>query len=330
MQEALNDTIKSIAMKSRDCPLCGSDQKSLLYWDRNRRDSLDISSSYLLCSCGFVYLDPIPDFAALTLWDRIYDPTHPSSRRAAALRAWQWLMRALDFLFDRTVRLHSLPDGPGLIGDRRREIIDVGCNAGFRLASFARRGWEIWGVDMSAGSLAIAREHFPNGRFSHGDVCAVDLPEDHFDAIRADAVWEHVEDPIGFARKCFRLLRPGGVLMLYVPNYESLLQKVFGRFNINSWVPFHINFFTEETARRCLLSGGFSNCEMRTNSHTSYLPLTIKQWLNRNRPSFDAGDLGWLVTCNVFYSPVKLLLDKLGYGEELVITARKPDKVAQS
>jgi SAM-dependent methyltransferase len=269
--------------------------------------------------CEFVYLDPIPDFARFDLWDQVYRVASPDT--SLALRCWSYAMRGWNRIFDRTPSLHDLPSGDGRLASGRRTILDVGCANGARLLSFARRRWDVWGIDMSEESIAAARTRLPGGHLFHGDFLSFALPESSFDAIRGDAVWEHVEDPVAFVRKCHRLLRPGGQLILYVPNYRSGLQRLFGRYNVNSWVPFHINFFTNATARRALLMGGFSHCTIRTNSHSGYLPLTVRQFLNRHHSSFSTEDLGWLSTLYFVYSPAKLVLDALGLGEELIITA---------
>jgi len=138
-------------------------------------------------------------------------------------------------------RLHAPPEGPGRAAGRRRRILDIGCNAGAQLASFHERGWELWGVDASETALARARERFPTGRFVQGLIEQADVPAGYFDAVRTSHVWEHLPDPVGLARWCRNVLRPGGDLLLYVPNHSSLLQRCAGRYSINSWIPFHVN-----------------------------------------------------------------------------------------
>jgi 2-polyprenyl-3-methyl-5-hydroxy-6-metoxy-1,4-benzoquinol methylase len=295
----------------------------VLYTDRNRRDGYDVSSSYVKCNnCDFVYLDPIVDFKYFSGWDEVYTP-ELSSDRSQLLNYVTKIMSLWNRAFDRTSKLHSLPSISAKENGRRRRILDVGCNDGARLASFAKRGWQIWGVDMSKRSIDIATERFTDGCFSCGDFLELELPNDYFDVIRSDAVWEHVEDPLAFIKKAHGLLRPGGQLFLYVPNYASLLQKFCGKYNINSWVPFHINYFTRTTARKALELGGFPDCRIMTNTYPGYFPLTAKQYLYRNRGSFDVQNLGWLVLLFLICSPLHLLPDTLGWGEELVIHGGK-------
>ena len=245
------------------------------------------------------------------------------SKTSLLLKALSLPMRKWNGLFDQTGKLHLLPDGPGVVDGRLRRILDVGCNTGSHLVSFADRGWEVWGVDLSEQALAKARTRIPHGCFIHADIQEANLPENQFDAVRADAVWEHLVDPVGFAEKCYRLLSPAGSLFLYVPNYKSLLQNLCGRYNINSWVPFLLNFFTPKSATEALKRAGFPRYYVSTNTHTSYFSLTLRQFLNRKKPLFDSQNLGWSVALFSVCSPLHRLMDVLGLGEELVIMAPK-------
>ncbi len=271
-----------------------------------------------------VYLDPAPDFSQFTGWDEIY--THPRRARQAQLLRWfSALMWHWNGLWDRRSRcLQELPSGPGQVDGRRRRILDIGCGRGAHLVRFAERGWEVWGVDASAAAITAARRLLPDGQFRHCSIEQAGLPEGYFDAVRAAHLWEHLEEPLALASKALRLLRPGGQLLVYVPNYDSLLQAWAGRYNINSWVPFHVNFFTRRTAIAACEAAGFEQIRVRSNTPTTCYPLTLRQFLARKRSTFDTGDLGWSVAWFAIGSPLHHVVDALGLGEELIITARKP------
>ena len=60
-------------MHPRSCPLCASARKRCLYTDRNRRDAIDVTASYVAClDCGMVYLDPTPDLTTFDGWDEVF------------------------------------------------------------------------------------------------------------------------------------------------------------------------------------------------------------------------------------------------------------------
>jgi SAM-dependent methyltransferase len=59
---------------------------------------------------------------------------------------------------------------------------------------------------------------------------AMDLPQPfaagEFDAITAGEILEHLEDPIGFLRRCHDTLKPGGILALSTPNPNSPIERL--------------------------------------------------------------------------------------------------------
>ncbi len=73
-----------------------------------------------------------------------------------------------------------------LLSVRPQKILDIGCGTGNPTLIFARRGYEMVGMDYSEEMLKVAREkseHFSNVRFYHGDVRNFDLENEMpFDA----------------------------------------------------------------------------------------------------------------------------------------------------
>jgi SAM-dependent methyltransferase len=97
-------------------------------------------------------------------------------------------------------------------------------------------------LDLAAGSGAMslrladlgygvtATDYVPENFRLHGSIpfFRANLNTDfsaqhlgHFDAVMASEIIEHLENPRHFARECFRLLRPGGRLLLSTPNINS-------------------------------------------------------------------------------------------------------------
>jgi SAM-dependent methyltransferase len=125
-------------------------------------------------------------------------------------------------------------------GDGGR-LLDVGTARGDFLAVMRDRGWDVVGIEPAeAGNphgLDIRRGPFPEG---------CDLPPESFDVVTAWAVFEHLHDPAAAFDVCARVLRPGGTLLVQVPN----LRSVHARWAKQEDVPRHLYFFSEPTLRR--------------------------------------------------------------------------------
>jgi 2-polyprenyl-6-hydroxyphenyl methylase/3-demethylubiquinone-9 3-methyltransferase len=104
-------------------------------------------------------------------------------------------------------------------------ILDLGCGGGLMTIPLARLGRAIKGVDLSEGSLAVARSRAPKDldvEFEKGDVYRLDEPSAAYDAVLAMDVLEHLERPGAALKEAGRVLRPGGVFMFHTFNRTLL------------------------------------------------------------------------------------------------------------
>jgi SAM-dependent methyltransferase len=105
-------------------------------------------------------------------------------------------------------------------GARKHRILDVGCGTGTLLKYFSRYG-VAQGVDMDEDAIAFCHMR---GAHRVQKVGPLPLPFDDntFDLITILDVLEHIDDDEGTLRELYRILRPGGMLMVSVPAYQFL------------------------------------------------------------------------------------------------------------
>lgn len=99
-----------------------------------------------------------------------------------------------------------------------KKVLDVGCGLGIFLAVAKRHGWEAHGVESSEHSVEFARRQYGLDYHSSLD----ELGANSFDVVRISHVLEHIPEPLGFLVALKRVLKPGGVLAIIVPNREPL------------------------------------------------------------------------------------------------------------
>ncbi len=99
-------------------------------------------------------------------------------------------------------------------------ILDVGCGDGHTLAEAKHRGWEAVGVDLVADAVenAVSRYGLDVRRVSLEES---GLPHQSFDVVVTTHVLEHQLDGSGFLTSIARWVRPGGYLLIEVPNWSS-------------------------------------------------------------------------------------------------------------
>lgn len=93
-------------------------------------------------------------------------------------------------------------------------VLDAGCGPGADAATFAERGYEVVGVDVTPPFLRDAADYAPDGRFVGGDARRLPLAEESVDAVWACASLLHLSrDDVPDALAEFRrVLRPSEVL----------------------------------------------------------------------------------------------------------------------
>ncbi len=100
-------------------------------------------------------------------------------------------------------------------------LLEIGCGMGTDLLQFARGGAEVTGVDLTARSIEISRQHFAvygaRGDFAIADGERLPFADSSFEVVYSNGVLHHMPDTEGAVREVHRVLRPGGEarVMLY-------------------------------------------------------------------------------------------------------------------
>jgi SAM-dependent methyltransferase len=95
-------------------------------------------------------------------------------------------------------------------------LLDVGCSGGYFLAAAKRRGWQAIGMDLSHEACVYARRAYLN--VAHAEARHLPFRDGSVNAVSFVNVLDHVADPMGALFEARRVLAPGGVLFVRVPN----------------------------------------------------------------------------------------------------------------
>ncbi len=152
-------------------------------------------------------------------------------------------------------------------------VLDLGCSGGLFAAHVRAAGHEVTGVDL----LEIPGVRERTDRFIRASL-EDGIPAeagDGFDLIVAADVVEHLSRPGEALRDMCRVLRPGGQVLLSVPNFghwyprTRTLLGLFGYDRRGILDETHLRFFTRATLRRLVRASGFDILE----EHATGLPL---------------------------------------------------------
>lgn len=96
-----------------------------------------------------------------------------------------------------------------------RRILDLGCGNGCYTAELARRGGRVCGIDVQMSHLEAFRESIPRVRGAGEEL---PFAPASFEIVTMIEVLEHTTRDDATLNECFRVLKPGGLLALFVPN----------------------------------------------------------------------------------------------------------------
>jgi 2-polyprenyl-3-methyl-5-hydroxy-6-metoxy-1,4-benzoquinol methylase len=146
------------------------------------------------------------------------------------------------------------------------DVLDLGCGDGWFAETLVPAGNRVVGVDALERPERIeAFDQYVRADLAHGLAQAeVALGDRTFDAVLLHDVLEHLPVPERLLADCPRRLRPGGRLIVSVPNVANLvvrLRLLAGRFDYEERGILdrtHVRFFTRRTARRLLTDHGWT------------------------------------------------------------------------
>lgn len=108
---------------------------------------------------------------------------------------------------------------------KSKRILDVGCGTGYFLAAAQDKCDHCYGTEFSQRLRAFAIEKTGLQVF---DKDLSELPERDFDIITLFDVIEHIQQPVPFMRSVAALLKPGGHILVFTPNFDSFSIRVMG------------------------------------------------------------------------------------------------------
>jgi 2-polyprenyl-3-methyl-5-hydroxy-6-metoxy-1,4-benzoquinol methylase len=145
-----------------------------------------------------------------------------------------------------------------LVGGLRRppRVLDVGCGDGKLAVACAARGAVAIGLEGTRGPARQAAVRLP-GRALVGEPAALPFSDQTFDLVVIWHVLEHLAAPAAVIAEAARCLRPGGRLVVAVPNVAGLEARIGAQVWIGLDVPRHLHHFTPAALRRVLDAHGF-------------------------------------------------------------------------
>jgi methionine biosynthesis protein MetW len=299
----VSDSIKT--QPAPNCFLCGTAGEILYAGMRDRNYAAPGEWSERRCpkvECGLIWLNPQPTpedigKAYQTYYTHNQPAPAPSFVRDAVYGVWRSYLGVrlgytkgvgpawrkifaplallhpggLDELDSAAMYLQSPTPGA--------RVLDVGCGSGVLLARMKSLGWDAQGVEVDPGGVTAARAR--GVPVHQGQLADAKFPDNYFDAVHSAHVIEHVHDPVALLRECFRILKPGGKLVILTPNTASFGHKHFRAAWLNLDPPRHLMLFNRPNLRTAAEQQGFIVQRLDTTIRSAWVYGTLSREIQR-------------------------------------------------
>ncbi|MCS6973035.1 MAG: class I SAM-dependent methyltransferase [Cyclobacteriaceae bacterium] len=251
------------------CPACGN---SFFSDYLSTRDFALTNQEFQLkiCeTCGTLATTPQPDEVSI---NRYYQFDHYISHTNQSKN------KLISAIY-KTVRTYALKQKRKVIEKRcsstPKSILDIGCGTGLFLNEMKNAGWQIAGIEPALIARKQAEKLLNSTIYSAVD----ELAKKTFSVITFWHVLEHLHQPDKTLTYCYQLLRPGGLLVVALPNYLSYDAAHYKSLWAAYDVPRHLWHFNRGGMQILLSRLGYSLKEVRPMTFDSfYVSLLSEQY----------------------------------------------------
>lgn len=218
------------------CNNCGSKNTSLFLQDTV---SPEYYERFDLIKCKHCKLISIKNFPKDKVLSKYYSSTNYWGEIPEFEKPYGYLFKIIE----------SRIKKPGV-------MLDIGAGTGLFLKYFKEKRWQVSGVEFSKNAVKIAKNKFDIG-LKTGDFLDFKFKNNYFDVVTLNNVLEHLRSPNKTLGVVYKVLKKSGILVVTVPNINSLGFKIFKKNWYGLDVPRHLFHFSTESLSKMIKENGF-------------------------------------------------------------------------
>jgi 2-polyprenyl-3-methyl-5-hydroxy-6-metoxy-1,4-benzoquinol methylase len=242
------------------CPLCLSEKVAIKFSCSDHFISKEVFQIAQCRDCGFQFTQDAPDEKELGRYYESEDYiSHSNTSKGLSNKLYRF---ARSFMLRRKLAIVNK-----ITVSNRGSLLDIGSGTGHFADTMKRAGWQVKGIEINEKASEFSQSQFGLDVISPDQIAS--LGSESFDCITLWHVLEHFHNPYEYAADIHRILKPGGVCLIALPNSNSFDAIHYGKYWAAYDVPRHLWHFNPATLKLFAEKSGFKVSELKT------LPLDV-------------------------------------------------------
>lgn len=229
------------------CPWCGTLTENHHLHLKDYFLTQEVFDIFECPNCGLLFTEPRPAPDVIGKYYQSEDYySHQQNKKGFIPRIYE-RVKSINIKNKVKMAIDGLPQG---------SLLDIGCGVGDFLCQVKKENWNVVGIEPSDTAKDIAEQRLGFRPISPSEYNS--FSDASFDVITLWHVLEHIDDLHFQTSEFERLLKPGGRLVIALPNYQSFDCQYY-RDKWAAWdVPRHLNHFSQKSLQNMIVSQGFS------------------------------------------------------------------------
>lgn len=232
-----------------NCPVCGSSGVETYILGKDFSVSKEEYSVVRCNDCHLAFTQNAPDKDSIGPYYKSEDyVSHSDTKKGLFFKAYH-AVRSI--MLKRKARLIQKSTGK-----TTGKILDVGCGTGYFPNTMKEKGWEVLGIEQDDETRKYAIEKFQFQ--AEAPEALAKLEAGSFDCITLWHVLEHLHELNTSVEQYQKLLKPDGVLIVAVPNYECFEAQLYEKYWAGWDIPIHLWHFSIKSMKTLMNQHGFN------------------------------------------------------------------------
>lgn len=264
------------------CPICSSTAIAFLFSTTDFTVSGSRFDVWQCQNCTGAFTQDVPDASAIGPYYKAESYiSHTDTRKGLVNRLYHWVRNFTLQQKGKLIRRSS--------GKATGTLLDIGAGTGAFAAHMKGLGWDVTALEPDPETRLKARMLH---QLELKDTSSLfSLPAEQYDVITLWHVLEHVHDLQGYLARITALLRPGGLLVIAVPNYTSRDAEQYGAYWAAWDLPRHLYHFSPASMQQLVSAQGLQATGIRPMWFDSFYVSLLSEQYKTGKQQLLAG--GW-------------------------------------